>query len=295
MEKYTYSITMPHFNSVEMLKRMLKSIPEREDIQVIVVDDFSKDESRIKLSELHHKNLEIYYQPSNQGAANARNEASKYAKGKWLLAVDCDDMFVDGAFDVLDKYKNEDVDYISYCISCRNPKTLKPNGRFENADLSVRKYLRCSTERNLRLFKYMNTDTWNKMVSMRFFKENNIHWENNCRVNVDVLYSYLIALKAKSFKVIPDELYWFVGDSNSITRKKRSIEREFQFFLAAQKRNGFFKEIGFGYPYYRHTLLYVPYMIKKRGVLDTCRFFKYCFLHKELIAEARNKFRYLVK
>ena len=274
---------------------MLKSIPEREDIQVIVVDDFSKDESRIKLSELHHKNLEIYYQPSNQGAANARNEASKYAKGKWLLAVDCDDMFVDGAFDVLDKYKNEDVDYISYCISCRNPKTLKPNGRFENADLSVRKYLRCSTERNLRLFKYMNTDTWNKMVSMRFFKENNIHWENNCRVNVDVLYSYLIALKAKSFKVIPDELYWFVGDSNSITRKKRSIEREFQFFLAAQKRNGFFKEIGFGYPYYRHTLLYVPYMIKKRGVLDTCRFFKYCFLHKELIAEARNKFRYLVK
>ena len=64
---------MPHFNSVEMLKRMLKSIPEREDIQVIVVDDFSKDESRIKLSELHHKNLEIYYQSSNQGAANARN------------------------------------------------------------------------------------------------------------------------------------------------------------------------------------------------------------------------------
>lgn len=52
------------------------------------------------------------------------------------------------------------------------------------------------------------------------FKENNIHWENNCRINVDVLYSYLIALKAKSFKVIPDELYWFVGDSNSITRKK---------------------------------------------------------------------------
>ena len=72
---------MPHFNSVEMLKRMLKSIPEREDIQVIVVDDFSKDESRIKLSELHHKNLEIYYQSSNQGAANARNDFSLFMQG----------------------------------------------------------------------------------------------------------------------------------------------------------------------------------------------------------------------
>lgn len=290
---YTYTISIAHFNSPHLLMRMLKSIPERDDIQIVVVDDFSSRECREQLANLQHKNLEIYYQPSNQGTANARNKASKHAKGKWLLAVDCDDMFVDGAFDILDKYKNEKVDFVSYCISCRDPKTLEPNGKFEKADLSVRKYLEDKSEKNLKLFKYMNTDTWNKMVSMDFFKKNNIHWETNCRVNVDVLYSFLIAKYAKSFIAIPNELYWFVGDTNSITRKKRSIEREFQFFLAAQKRNGFFKLMGMGYPYYRSTWLYVPYLIKKRGFIGMYRFFKYCFLHRELIKEARNKFKYL--
>ena len=54
---------------------------------------------------------------------------------------------------------------------------------------------------------------------------------------VDVLYSYLIALKAKTSMIIPDVIYWFVGAPNSITRKERTIAREFQFYLAVQKRN----------------------------------------------------------
>ena len=281
---------MPHYNSILMLKRMLSTIPERDDIQVIVVDDCSKPENRDLLQNCTHKNLEIYYQPSNQGAANARNEGAKHAKGKWLLAVDCDDMFTDDAFDVLDKYANSDVDYISYCISCRNPQTLQANGKYEKADLSVRAYLKDKTERNLRLFKYMNTDTWNKMVSMRFFRENNIHWEQDCRVNVDVLYSFLIAQKAKSFEVIPNELYWFVGDENSITRKTRTIKREFQFYLAAQKRNGFFKRMGYGYPYYRSDLLYVMFLLKKRGLTDMIRFFNHRRSHIDQVVEARKAF-----
>lgn len=292
---FVYSITMPHYNSVEMLKRMLNSIPERDDIQIIVVDDFSSQEEKEKLKSIQHKNLEIYYQSSNQGAANARNLASKYVKGKWMLAVDCDDIFTEKAFNVLDKYKDENVDYICYCISSRDPITLKQNNKHEKADDSVRKYLKNPSGRNLRLFKFMNTDTWNKMVSTNFFKKNAIHWEKDCRVNVDVLYSYLIAFKAKSFKVIPDELYWFIGDCNSITRKKRSVEREFHFFLAAQKRNGLFKKMGFNYPYYRSTWLYVPFMIKKRGLLGAIKFFHYCYTHSTEIKEARNKFLYLLE
>lgn len=281
---------MPHYNSISMLERMLGSIPERDDIQVIVVDDYSSPENREKLKTVHHKNLEIYYQPSNQGAANARNEGAKHATGKWLLAVDCDDMFTEGAFDILDRYSNSEADYVCYCISCRDPKTLQPNGKYEKADLSVRTYLNDQIEKNLRLFKYMNTDTWNKMVSLRFFRENSIHWEQDCRVNVDVLYSFLIAQKAKSFEVIPDELYWFVGDENSITRKTRTIEREFQFYLAAQKRNGFFKRMGYGYPYYRSDLLYILFLLKKRGVMDTIKFFKHRRAHIEQVRNARKAF-----
>ena len=37
MDKYNYSITITHYNSPALLSRMLKSIPERDDIQIIVV------------------------------------------------------------------------------------------------------------------------------------------------------------------------------------------------------------------------------------------------------------------
>ena len=42
---YVYSITITHYNNPEFLSRMLRSIPERDDIQVIVVDDGSPDRS----------------------------------------------------------------------------------------------------------------------------------------------------------------------------------------------------------------------------------------------------------
>ena len=36
-----YSIIIPHKNSPDLLKRCLESIPDRTDIQVVVVDDNS--------------------------------------------------------------------------------------------------------------------------------------------------------------------------------------------------------------------------------------------------------------
>ena len=38
---FTYSVVIPHKNCVPLLQRCLNSIPKRNDIQVIVVDDVS--------------------------------------------------------------------------------------------------------------------------------------------------------------------------------------------------------------------------------------------------------------
>lgn len=43
---FNYSITITHYNAPALLERMLDSIPNRDDIQIIVVDDFSNEESR---------------------------------------------------------------------------------------------------------------------------------------------------------------------------------------------------------------------------------------------------------
>ena len=41
MPKIIYSIVIPHYNIPDLLERALNSIPQREDIEIIVVDDNS--------------------------------------------------------------------------------------------------------------------------------------------------------------------------------------------------------------------------------------------------------------
>lgn len=103
---YNYSIVIPHYNTPELLKKMLKSIPNRDDIQIIVVDDCSKKECVEALEQLIHKNLELYISKKNLGAGHARNIGLKHVKGKWIIVVDADDVFAPNAFNVLDMYKD---------------------------------------------------------------------------------------------------------------------------------------------------------------------------------------------
>lgn len=42
--KPIYSIIIPHYNIPDLLQRLLDSIPQREDIEIIVVDDNSSSD-----------------------------------------------------------------------------------------------------------------------------------------------------------------------------------------------------------------------------------------------------------
>ncbi len=62
MEKDTvFSIIIPHHNIPDLLGRCLRSIPERDDIQVIVVDDNSTDADTYleRVPELGRKGVEF--------------------------------------------------------------------------------------------------------------------------------------------------------------------------------------------------------------------------------------------
>lgn len=287
MSQYTFSITITHYNAPEMLARMLTSIPERDDIQVIVVDDCSKEEIKDAIKKFQHKNMEIVFTPENHGAGYERNVGLDHAKGKWLIACDCDDCFADGAFEVLDKYKDTEYDFIQYLVRPTSESLIKASTL--HSDMSVRKYIQKQSKKNIRLLKFYNTDCWNKMVSMDFLRRHKIRWEE-CRINVDVMYAIQLNVYARNILIIPDVLYLYIGAADGITRKKRSIEREFGFYLAAQKRNGFFKKLGWGYPYYRNDILYLPFLLWKRGLTDTILFIKYAYEHKEEITKARKEY-----
>lgn len=287
--EFLYSIIIPHYNSSKLLERMLKSIPERDDIQVIVVDDCSKEEEVCALKELKHKNLELYLQNQNHGAGYVRNVGLEHVRGKWILFADADDFYVSNTFDILDNYRSDEIDYLNFCVKSVDSLTGNPGKRKITSDNSVRKYLQVKSERNLMLFKYRNFVLWNKMISSDFVKNYKIKCEN-CKVNNDVFFSFQLAFYSHSFKVIPDELYCCTYSSGSLTFRKRNVEREYLFYKQAKKRNGFYKKIGLGYPFLRYDFVYLPYFIYKRGFQSACDFYKYCWTHRDELKNAEKAY-----
>lgn len=285
---FRFAIVIPHYNSSQLLKRMINSIPERDDIQILVVDDCSNQHEKDKLRDICHKHLEIVYLKENGGAGFARNEGLKRVQSKWVTFVDSDDMFAENAFDVLDKYVDSEYDYICYLVKTINAKTKLPIPRSLNSEKAVRDYLRKPCENTEKKFKYLNNVCWNKLVSVEFLKKYDICFECSS-VNNDVFYALQVAYYASSRVVIPHELYIWIENENSMTRKKRSIEKEFEFYIQAQKRNGFYIKIGLHrYPYYRSNLLYLLYYFKYRGIRDTIKLIKYYFAHRYEVIEARK-------
>lgn len=291
--KYTYSVVIPHYNSAFLLKRMLRSIPERNDIQVIVVDDNSEDADVEVLGNLIHKNLEVYYLKENQGAGAARNIGLKYVQGNWVVVVDADDYFETKAFDRFDEEINDDYDYIMYCISYFNPETNSKEQAIGNvSNNSNLNYISNPSLEHFRFLKLKSTVCYNKLVNLKFLQKFNIHFEE-CEVNNDVLYAYMVSLYSNKMKLLDDALYIKELVPTSITGRKRSIEREFLFYIQAQKRNGLFELLNLKkYPFYRSDILYVVFLLHKRGLFDTIKFFKYRKKHISVVKEARSYYKH---
>lgn len=111
-----YSIIIPHYNIPDLLMRCLKSIPVREDVQVIVVDDCSPDAGTYieRYPELSRPYLEFYSTEKGGSEGRARNIGLKHAKGKWLIFADADDFFNFCFESILDSYKDGCSDLIIF-------------------------------------------------------------------------------------------------------------------------------------------------------------------------------------
>ena len=196
--------------------RCLKSIPIREDIQVIVVDDCSPDADTYKtrFPELSRPNLEFYSTPKGGSAGRARNVGLDHAKGKWLLFADSDDFFDKEIEEFLDKHLDaeEDVIYYNY-DSVMSDDISKPSGR----DLAFKKYFTNFSE-NEPYFRCLHASPWGKMVRRHLVDLNKIRFDETRWTN-DYFFSVNVGLKAKKIKVVDQVLYYLTERTGSLCNK----------------------------------------------------------------------------
>ena len=103
--KIKISVVIPVYNCKKNIKYSIYSIQNQNfnDYEIILIDDFSKDHSKSIIKKLRKKDsrIKIIFNNKNMGTLYSRNIGVLASKGKYILALDHDDMFFD--FDVFSK------------------------------------------------------------------------------------------------------------------------------------------------------------------------------------------------
>lgn len=212
---YTYSIIIPHYRIPHLLMRCLDSIPKREDIQIIVVDDNSPEAEGYldEYEELQRVNLSFVRAPENGGIGYARNLGLPYAEGEWLVYCDADDTFEPGAFDIMDSFAGADAEIVYF-----RPKVVFDVDRslvFDHKwiDELYDNYQRCRDDRIIRSYHVL---AWSKMFRRKWILEQGLTFDE-IRYSEDVTFSIRSGIKAKNVIVSDDRVYDYHLRQGSVT------------------------------------------------------------------------------
>lgn len=89
------SVVIPTFNRFELLSQALQSVLEQtyKDMEIVVVDDGSNDNTREKLEDYVKKYGIRYVYQKNQGLPSARNTGILKSSGRYIAVLDDDDLW----------------------------------------------------------------------------------------------------------------------------------------------------------------------------------------------------------
>ncbi|EHA1098367.1 TPA: glycosyltransferase family 2 protein [Vibrio alginolyticus] len=115
MFKIWLSVIIPAYNVEDYIEECLDSILNQniEGVEVIIVDDGSKDETLSKAKRYERSNVKVVSQ-LNAGQSSARNRGLKLAAGKYIWFVDSDDVVSSNSIEKLREWVKEKPEIIAF-------------------------------------------------------------------------------------------------------------------------------------------------------------------------------------
>ena len=240
-ESKNYSIIIPHKNIPELLQRCLDSIPRREDVQVIVIDDNS-DPGIVdfeKFPGLGDPFVEVIFKKKGKGAGYARNEGLVIAIGKWILFADADDYFSNNFLQYLDNYVDSHFDLIYFGINGIDAGTEKENSRGKEIN---RLMFEAINNQEYDTYKYGVWEPFGKIIKRSIVNDNNIKFDETMVIN-DMMFSLKVATLAKNIHFDANKIYTYEKRPASLI-SMQTLEVRFDRLYVWMQRRKFIKSIG---------------------------------------------------
>ena len=219
MKSDLISIIVPVYNSELYINRCLDSLLKQtyKNIEIIIVDDGSKDNSLQLIKDYANKDSRIkIYTQSNQGPSVARNTGLDNATGKYIMFVDADD-FIDKN---MVRYMVEGIkDDKNTLVLCDNSEIWinKTDERklFDTDNNYINKVDVIRTIASGRAGLVCG-----KLFNKNIIKEHNIKFDKEIKMCEDQIFFLNISRYCDDFMYIPKSLYFYDRrNESSITIK----------------------------------------------------------------------------
>lgn len=209
------SVVIPVFNCEGSIKSSITSIQNQrlEEIEIILVNDFSKDNSKFVIESMQKEDprIVIINNNENKGTLYSRNIGAIYASGKYILCLDNDDMFLNDNI-ILKLYnleENYDYDIVGFKTIYGNSYNEDIFNMYDDPFIN-KKNDKVVFQPNLKFLSLTNNDChiWGKCIKNEIYKKaiSLLGYKRSttylCNAEDDVIVLMIFNV-AKSFRFIP--------------------------------------------------------------------------------------------
>ena len=216
------SIVIPHYNSCELAMKLIQSIPQREEVQVILVDDNSTDNTDLLEECAKQRGVEFYQSDSQvHSAGHCRNMGMDHALGEWLLFADADDFFEEDYYEIIEPYFDQEYDIVYFTPVSKNVKDGSLSNRHISLENLVCNYMKEPGKKSETLLRYEFVVPWSKLIRGDLVRQNGIRFDET-RVANDVMFSMKCAVSAEKIAASDKVIYCITkGDTTLTTSVKK--------------------------------------------------------------------------
>lgn len=238
------SVIVPIYNVEKYLEKCINSLLSQtlEDIQIILVNDGSKDNSGniAKEYEKNNKDRVIYVEKENGGLSDARNYGLKYATGDFIAFLDSDDYIEKNAYEEMyNKAIEENADYVECDFIWEFPNKIRVDKQYPYKNKKE-------------MLSFVRVVAWNKLIKRQLIIDNNLEFPKGLRYE-DVEFTYKLIPFINKFAYVDKPFIHYVQREGSIANVQN--ERTAEIFTVLDNVIEFYKKNNI-YEEYRNELEY---------------------------------------